>query len=98
MSSTVSKRHPETRARKRRQGGRRRSPAIARIAAGIDGFAEGQDAASLGRLVAEATGAELMLVAVHTAPLLPSPPELNAASLRKESQRILREVRDSFAP
>ena len=82
----------------RRQARRRRSPAIARIAAGIDGFAEGQDAATLGRLLAEATGAELMLVAVHTVPLLPPPPELNAASLRKESQRILREVRDSFAP
>jgi len=98
MSSTVSKRHPEMRGSKPRPGGRRRSPAIARIAAGIDGFPEGQDAATLGRLLAEATGAELMLVAVHTVPLLPPAPELSAASLRKESQRILREVRDSFAP
>ncbi len=98
MSSTVAKRHTESRTRKLRQGGRGRSPAIARIAAGIDGFPEGQDAATLGRMLAEATGAELMLVAVHTTPLLPSPPELNAASLRKESRRILRQTRDSFAP
>jgi nucleotide-binding universal stress UspA family protein len=77
---------------------RRRSPGIARIAAGIDGFPEGDDAATLGRLLAEATDAELMLVAVHAAPLLPPPPELTAASLRKESQRILRQTRDSFAP
>lgn len=98
MSSTVSKPHPEMRASKPRPGGRRRSPAIARIAAGIDGFPEGQDAATLGRLLAEATGAELMLVAVHTVPLLPPAAELSAASLRKESQRILRQTRDSFAP
>jgi len=97
MSGTVSKHDAGTRARQ--QCGRvPRSPALARIAAGIDGFPEGRDAAALGRLLAETTGAELLLVAVHSVPLLPQPPELNDARLRKESQCMLREVRDSFAP
>jgi len=97
MSSTASKHHGGARSSKER-GRFPRTPAVARIAAGIDGFPEGRDAATFGRLLAEATGAELMLVAVHSAPLLPQPPELNYASRRKESQRILREVRDSLAP
>jgi nucleotide-binding universal stress UspA family protein len=94
MSRTTSKHDAATRASKPT----RRAPAVARIAAGVDGFPEGRDAATLGRLLAEATGAELMLVAVHSAPLLPQAPELSYAMLRKESQRLLREVRDSFAP
>jgi nucleotide-binding universal stress UspA family protein len=69
-----------------------------RIAAGIDGFPEGRDAAALGRLLAEATGAELMLVAVHSAALLPVGPELSFRSARQEAQRILRDVRQSDAP
>jgi nucleotide-binding universal stress UspA family protein len=97
MNSTASKQHDGTRARKQR-GRVPRTPAVARIAAGVDGFPEGQDAAALGRLLAEATGAELMLVAVHSAPLLPQAPELSYARVRKEAQQILREVRDSYAP
>jgi nucleotide-binding universal stress UspA family protein len=73
-------------------------PWIARIAVGVDGFPEGEDAATLGHALAQATGAELMLVAVHSAPLLPAPPELSYASLRKQSQLVLREARDSLAP
>ena len=73
-------------------------PGIARIAAGVDGFPEGQDAATLGQALAQATGAELMLVAVHSAPLLPAPPELSYTSLRRQAQRVLTEARDSLAP
>ena len=73
-------------------------PGIARIAAGVDGFPEGRDAAALGKLLAGATGAELMLVAVHEASLLPTPPTLDYRSLRRDAQRTLREVRDSLAP
>jgi len=83
-------------ASRRRSGSRR--PVIARIAAGIDGFHEGRDAAALGQLLAKATGAELMLVAVHSTAPLPLPPELSYRNLRKESQLVLREVRDSLAP
>jgi nucleotide-binding universal stress UspA family protein len=73
-------------------------PLITRIAAGIDGFPEGRDAAALGQSLAEATGAELMLVAVHSAALLPAPPALSYRSLRQQSELELREVRDSLAP
>jgi nucleotide-binding universal stress UspA family protein len=71
---------------------------IARIAAGVDGFPEGRDAAALGHLLAQATGADLMLVGVHSAALLPAPPELSYRSQRREAQRILSEVRRSDAP
>lgn len=73
-------------------------PGIGRIAAGVDGFPEGRDAAALGHLLASATSADLMLVAVHASPLLPTPPSLNYRSLRREAQRTLREARDSLAP
>ena len=73
-------------------------PMITRIAAGIDGFPEGRDAAALGQMLAKATGAELMLVAVHSAALLPMPPALSYKSLRKQSELELRDVRDSIAP
>jgi nucleotide-binding universal stress UspA family protein len=81
-----------------RRGSGPNRPVIARIAAGIDGFPEGRDAAALGQSLAEPTGAELMLVAVHSAPLLPMPPTLSYRSLRKQSQLELRDVRDSLAP
>lgn len=71
---------------------------ITRIAAGIDGFPEGRDAAALGQSLAVATGAELMLVAVHSTAPLPMPPALSYRSLRKQSQLELRDVRDSLAP
>ena len=73
-------------------------PVITRIAAGIDGFPEGRDAAALGQSLAEATGAELMLVAVHSTAPLPLPPELGYRHLRKQSQFELRDARDSLAP
>ena len=81
----------------RRSSGSRR-PVITRIAAGVDEFPEGRDAAALAQSLAEATGAELMLVAVHSPVLLPAPPELGYRSQRKHSQLLLREVRDSLAP
>ena len=83
-------------ASRRRSGSRQ--PVIARLAAGIDGFPEGLDAAALGQSLAKATGAELMLVAVHSTAPLPMPPELSYRSVRKQSQLMLRDVRDSLAP
>lgn len=93
--STPSAGAPKSGRRQRRAS---RAAAITRIAAGIDGFPEGRDAAALGKLLADAVGAELMLVAIYSSPLVPTPPGLDHASLRTESQRILREVRDSCAP
>jgi hypothetical protein len=50
--------------------------ALARIAVGVDGYPEGRDAAVLGATIARATGAELMLVAIHPDPLVVVPREL----------------------
>ncbi len=71
---------------------------VARIAVGVDGHPEGQDAAALGVAIAGVTGAGLMLVAVHPPALFPVPPSLQWKSLREEAERSLREVRDSVAP
>jgi len=75
-----------------------RRPVITHIAAGVDGFPEGRDAAALGQLFAEATGAQLMLVAVHSSAPLPTPSELSYTNLRDELQLELHNVRDSLAP
>ncbi len=72
-----------------------RSPA--RIAIGIDGHREGQDAAVLGAMIARATGAELLLVAVHPDPLIVLPAELGWVGLHKQAEELLRDTRDSIA-
>jgi nucleotide-binding universal stress UspA family protein len=75
-----------------------RPEAVSRIAVGVDGYPEGRDAAALGAAIAGVTGAELMLVAVHPNPLVPMPSGMDWKSLRKEAERMLRDVRDSLAP
>ncbi len=76
------------------------SPAttLSRVAVGIDGYPEGRDAAALGAALARATGAELMLVAIHPEPLVVLPEGLDWTGLRNHALRTLREVRDSLAP
>jgi nucleotide-binding universal stress UspA family protein len=91
---TTSQATTQTRSDPRVAGAR----ATTRIAAGIDGFPEGRDAAALGYLLAQATGAEMMLVAVHSAALLPMAPELSFKRQHQEAERILREVRQLDAP
>jgi nucleotide-binding universal stress UspA family protein len=71
---------------------------ISRIAVGVDGFPEGKDAVALGAMIAEATEAELMLVAVHPQPLIVMPKHLNWKSLEQQASAMLRETRASFAP
>jgi nucleotide-binding universal stress UspA family protein len=71
---------------------------IARIAVGVDGFPEGNDAVALGMALARVTGAELMLVAVHEEPIVLPPIGIEWRALRKEAQAMLRKVRDRFAP
>jgi len=65
---------------------------------GIDGFQEGRDAAALGAMIARATGAELLLVAVHPNPLIVLPPTLGWTGLHKHAEAALREIRDAIAP
>jgi nucleotide-binding universal stress UspA family protein len=73
-------------------------PAIARIAAGVNGFPEGRDAAALGAMIARAAGAQLMLVAVHPDPMVVLPAQIGWAGLRKQALAALRETRDAVAP
>ena len=65
-----------------------------RILAAVDGFAEGLDAATLGRLIGQAVGADLILVTVYAHPLVPVPPGLGTRALQREGLRILNKVRD----
>lgn len=76
----------------------RHSAPIARIAAAVDGFREGRDAAKLASMIAVATRAELMLVAVHPDPMVVLPAEIGWTGMRKEAERFLRETRDALAP
>jgi nucleotide-binding universal stress UspA family protein len=74
------------------------SGALARIAVGVDGYPEGRDAAVLGAMIARATGAELMLVAIHPDPLVVVPRELGWTVMHKQAEVLLRETRDAVAP
>jgi nucleotide-binding universal stress UspA family protein len=75
----------------------RRAP-VSRIAAGVNGFPEGNDAVALGEMIARATGAELMLVAVHTDPLVVLPEGMNWKGLEEQAQKSVRDARDALAP
>lgn len=78
--------------------GAKQKPAVARIAAGVDGYLEGRDAAVLGAAIARVVGAELMLVAIHPDLLVPTPPESGWKALHKQAEVLLRETRDALAP
>ncbi len=77
-------------------GERRRT--FSHLAVGIDGFDEGNDAAALGRELAQATGAELLLAAIILDPVVVLPEEMSLTSLRKEAEQAVRQARDEFAP
>lgn len=96
MSSPTRSHPPQPRPATRR----RFAPAtpIARIAVGVDGFSEGEDATALGAAIARVTGAELMLVTVHPDPLLLLPGLAGVKSLGDEADGIVRSVRDRLAP
>lgn len=66
------------------------------IAVGVDGCAGGDDASTLGARIAAASGADLMLVAVHpdTLPLLP--PGVEWKTLRRDAEALLRRTRDAL--
>lgn len=76
----------------------RHPPKISRIAVGVDGFPEGNDAVVLGATLAQATQSELLLVAVHPDPLVVMPEEMNWKSLDRQAEAKLRETCDLFSP
>ena len=71
---------------------------VFRIGVGVDGFEEGLDATALGQAIARATGAELLLIAVHTDPLVVLPTGMDWKSLERQAHKATREARDSLAP
>jgi nucleotide-binding universal stress UspA family protein len=71
---------------------------ITRIAVGVDGFSEGEDAVALGMAMAHPTAAELMLVAVHSDPVVLPPLGVNWSSLRREAHAALHKARTAHAP
>jgi len=74
------------------------APAL--IGVGVDRTSSGRDAVVLASFLARATGAELMLIAVHEEPLIqvPMPEEMNWSTLQKQTQAMLAETRDSLEP
>ena len=71
---------------------------VQRIAVGINGFPEGEDALTLAALVASATEAELMLVAVHPENLFVLPAGMDWSSLRDAAHATLRDARKRVVP
>jgi nucleotide-binding universal stress UspA family protein len=74
------------------------APAVSLIGVGIDGYPEGRDAAALGTAIARATGAEVLLVAVHPDPLVVLPAGMNWSGLEEQARGTLIEVRDAISP
>ena len=74
-----------------------RTTSLARVAAAVDSYPEGRDATVLAAAVAQATGAELMLLAVE--PDLPLIiPGLQRDQVRHETEAMLKHTRVSLAP
>jgi nucleotide-binding universal stress UspA family protein len=70
------------------------------IGVGVDGTSSGQDAVVFGSLLAGATGAELMLIAVHEEPLiqLSMPEGMSWSTLHEQARAVLAQTRDTLAP
>jgi nucleotide-binding universal stress UspA family protein len=70
---------------------------LARVAAAVDSYPEGRDATVLAAAITQATGAELMLLAVE--PDLPLIiPGLQRDQVRRETEAMLTQTRTSLAP
>jgi len=68
------------------------------IAAGVNGYPEGRDAAALGALLTRATDGELLLVAIHPEPLVVLPQEIGWTATHKQVEEELRQIRAELAP
>jgi nucleotide-binding universal stress UspA family protein len=96
MSSPTQPRAPRSATKRAAAPAQPKAPV--RIVVGVDGYPEGRDAAALGAAIAGVTGTDLMLVAVHSNPMIPMPSEMGWKGLRKQADGTLRHVRDSLAP
>jgi nucleotide-binding universal stress UspA family protein len=75
-------------------------PAPRLMGVGVDGTPSGRDAVVLASVLAHATQAELMLIAVYEEPLLEGvvPTELGWTSVKQQARAMLARTRDSLAP
>jgi len=75
-------------------------PAPHLIGVGVDGAPGGRDAVVLASMLARATRAELMLIAVYEEPLLEGvvPTQLGWTSVQEHAHTMLARTRDSLAP
>jgi nucleotide-binding universal stress UspA family protein len=89
-----------SRRRSPKGGQNRRWSAPRLIGVAVDGNPSGRDAAVLGSLLARATGAELMLIAIHEEPLIPValPGGMSWTALEQRARTMLAQTRDSLAP
>jgi nucleotide-binding universal stress UspA family protein len=71
---------------------------LQRLAAGVDFYPEGRDAAVLGADLAQALGADLIFVAVHPDPLVVLPGAMSWSGVHRQSETMLRGLRDALAP
>jgi nucleotide-binding universal stress UspA family protein len=71
---------------------------ITRIAVGVDGFAEGRDAAMLAGALARATGADVILVGVIGDPVVIPLTGGTWRELHKQAESTLAQTRDEFVP
>jgi len=90
---------PDTSSR-RAEHGTTPAPAPHLIGVGVDGTSAGRDAVVLASILARATGAEMMLIAVYEEPLLEGvvPAELGWTTVRHQARTMLARTRDSLAP
>jgi len=72
--------------------------ALTQIAAGVDGYPEGRDAVALAAALSRLTGGDLLLVAVHSGPLVVLPAEVDWKSVDAQARAMLVQARDAVAP
>jgi nucleotide-binding universal stress UspA family protein len=71
---------------------------LSRIAVGVDGYPEGLDAVALGQAIAQALGADVLLVSVQMDPIIVVPAEMSWKALEGQAQKMLWRARDELAP
>jgi nucleotide-binding universal stress UspA family protein len=71
---------------------------LSRIAVGVDGYPEGRDAVALGQAIAQALGADLLLVSVYMDPIIVVPAEMSRKALEEQTRKMLWRARDKLAP
>lgn len=93
MSTIIEHQHPHA-----DEGGEPRPHTPKLIAAGVNGYPTGQDAASLGAALARVGGAELMLVAIYEEPIVVLPDGMDWSGLNESARKTLTDTRAAIAP